>query len=584
MVWDRTEHIMGMVWDTEALIGTRLGSCVLERLIGVGGMSAVYLARQEHPHRQVAVKVVHPPATVGAEERAQFLERSRHEADAAAVLDHANIVPIYEFGENGDLAYLVMPYLAGGSLADLLSREGAFPMRQAVAYVEQMAAALDYAHAHGIVHQDVKPSNLLLHPDGRLLLADFGIARMASDSTSGAAPRQPDRSWGTPEYMAPEQITGEQITGATDTYGLGILTYTMLTGRPPFEGVSTVDVLSRQLHEAPPPLRTRRPDVPPHVEEVVSWALAKQPTDRPGSAGTFARALEEAAASAGEASMAAPQRTLGWLAAAVQPFARTITRLIFRNDAVTAAGADAAPSAQPAAGILASQRSDLPASAVPPADGQAQTWPMGAPPRTEAELDPHATRRQRNAASPSTDVSRIVVPILIGILVFLLAITRGFAQLDMPQVMPDGTETADRTPVPASNTSSSESVALTWLGVSPDHVDLDCSTNRAAEITLRNKGPERMTWRVGIAFLDGISASPDFGSLESGESVTVVVTNTSRVSAHNGVLTFKPLIGKAGRPVVVTFTTTACWLGLSSPAPNTQAFEAYLPANTRAHT
>ncbi|HEV8190948.1 MAG TPA: serine/threonine-protein kinase, partial [Ktedonobacterales bacterium] len=450
---DKAEHIMGMVWDLEALISAKLGSCTLERPIGVGGMGAVYLARQEYPHRQVAVKVVHPPATIGAEERAQFLERFRREADAAAVLDHANIVPIYEFGENGDLAYLVMPYLADGSLADLLAREGPPPLERTTSYITEAAAALDYAHAHGIIHQDVKPSNLLLHPDGRLLLADFGIAHVAGDPTGGAATRQPGRAWGTPEYMAPEQISGEQITEATDLYGLGILAYTMLTGHPPFEGASTEDVLSQQLHEAPPTLRSLRPDVPPRVEEVVNWALAKQPADRPTSAGTFARALEEAAVGEGAASAAASQRTLDRLTAGVQPFARTLTRLIFRNDAVTAPAADTAPSAQPAAGILASQRSDVPASAVQPTDGQAPTWPM-ATSRPEAEVDPGTTRRQRNAASPSTDASRILVPILIGILVFLLAVTRGFAEPNTPGLVPDGSEPANGTPVSASNTSS----------------------------------------------------------------------------------------------------------------------------------
>ncbi len=558
---------MGMVWNTDVLIGTQLGSCTLERLIGIGGMSAVYLAEQDHPHRQVAVKVVHPPQTMGAEAHAQFLARFRHEADAAAALDHANIVPIYEFGEDSALAYLVMPYLANGSLADLLAHEGAFPIRYVVNYTEQIAAALDYSHAHGIVHRDVKPSNLLLHPDGRLLLADFGVARMAKDSTGDATMRRPNIVWGTPEYMAPEQIMGEQITAATDIYELGIVAYALLTGQPPFVGESTEDVLRQQLQVPPLPVRALCPDVPARVEEVVHWALAKQPSERPASAGTFARALKEAAMES-EASVVASQRRLDRLAASVQPLARTLTRLILGSTPNPSAAprVSATSVTRPALDSSATQHPNLSASALQPTGGQSPTLPM-ARPQTVAEPDQPTTPRQRGATARSTDLSRIVLPILIAILVFLLAITRGFAKSDIPLLIL-GDEPANGTPVTAADTASGESVALTWLGVSPDHLDLDCSNNRTAEITLRNRGPEQMLWRVNIAFLDGISVSPAFGSLESGESVTIVVTNASRIFAHNNTLTLKPLLSKAGRPVVVTYTTTPCWLGMA--APNTQ--------------
>ncbi len=524
---------MGTAWDTGTLIGTRLGSCTLERLLGVGGMSAVYLAQQDHPHRQVAVKVVHPPATASPEERARFLARCQREADVAASLDHPNIVPVYEFGEDGDIAYLVMPYLADGSLADLLARQGPLPVERVADYVEQAALALDYAHAHGIVHRDVKPSNLLLHPDGRLLLADFGVAHKADDPADDAVARLPDTVWGTPEFMAPEQIAGEQITAATDIYSLGIVAYTLLTGHPPFVGESTEDILRWQLQGPPPSLRAVRPDLPPRVEEAVLQALAEQAADRYASASSFAQALK-AAAGESAASAAEPQRPWDRLAASVQPVAYTITRLIFRNDAAT-----------------------IPDAATPPEGGRGPTWPAARAPAA-SESDAHTGYPRRRAASRAPDASLILVPVLIAILVFLLAVTRGFTGSTMAPV---GGEPANSTPVAASETSSSDSVALTWLSVSPDHVDLDCSTNRAAQITLRNRGPEAMLWRTDIAFLDGISVSPDFGSLESGASVTVVVTNTSRVFAHNNTLTFKPLISKAGRPVVVTYTTTPCWLG-----------------------
>ena len=230
--------------DPATLNGTRLGSCVLEAPLGTGGMGAVYLARQERPHRKVAVKVLHQQLTSDPEAWRVFLQRFRREADATAALDHANIVPIFEFGEQQGVAYLVMPYLSDGSLAQVLDREGSLPLTRAVRYVEQIAAALDLAHRQGIVHRDVKPSNLLLHPDGRLMLADFGIARpLGGPDLIGPAPgdehedmklTRAGATMGTPEYMAPEQARGEQAGPPSDIYALGIVAYEMLSGEPPF--------------------------------------------------------------------------------------------------------------------------------------------------------------------------------------------------------------------------------------------------------------------------------------------------------------------------------------------------------------
>src|SRR5438067_12798945 len=147
--------------NAEALIGTVLGTCTLERLIGQGGMGAVFLAQQSRPRRQVAVKVLLPNAPLTATQRAAFLERFRRETDALASLEHPNIMPVHEYGEQDGLAYLVMPYVSGGTLRDELEREGPLPLKIVANYLEQMAAALDFAQEHGVIHRDIKPANIL---------------------------------------------------------------------------------------------------------------------------------------------------------------------------------------------------------------------------------------------------------------------------------------------------------------------------------------------------------------------------------------------------------------------------------------
>src|SRR5437764_6831138 len=228
--------------NAEALIGKALGTCTLQEVIGQGGMGAVFLAQQARPRRQVAVKVLLPAASLTAHQRAAFLERFRRETDAAASLEHPNIVPVHEYGEQDGLAYLVMPYISGGTLRDLMEREGALALPKVVSYLEQVAAALDFAHERGIIHRDIKPANILLTPNGRALLTDFGLVKIVSEGPEGQDVQVrltgPGAPVGTPDYMAPEQVLGEEVDGRADLYSLAVILYQMVTGIAPFQGVT----------------------------------------------------------------------------------------------------------------------------------------------------------------------------------------------------------------------------------------------------------------------------------------------------------------------------------------------------------
>ena len=285
-----------MVINKDNFIGKTLGTCILEQLVGQGGMGAVYLARQMRPSRNVAVKVLLPAASQDSTTYQEFLERFRREANLVARLEQVNIVPIYEYGEQDGIAYLVMPYLAGGSLRDVLRQRGVLSLQEAATYIDQAASALDYAHSQGVIHRDLKPANFLLAADGRLVLADFGIARMLEYSTSGKTLTSAGMIIGTPEYMAPEMASGERIDYRADIYELGIILFQMLSGQVPFTGTPPLSVVMKQIQEPLPPLRQSNPAIPTAVDAVIQKATAKRREDRYASAKEMAQAFRAAIA------------------------------------------------------------------------------------------------------------------------------------------------------------------------------------------------------------------------------------------------------------------------------------------------
>ncbi len=284
-----------MQFDDENLVGTTLGSYTLERLLGQGGMGQVYLARQAYPKRYVAVKVLYTPEHLSAQARASFYMRFRREADIIARLEHEHIIPLFEYDERDELAYLVMPYVSGGSLYDLLQRQNRLTMYQSLEYLSQAASALDYAHQQGVIHRDLKPSNFLLYPDGRLLLADFGIAYVpGGDSSNPVTPPLMGGLIGSVHYMAPELARGTSFDRRADIYSLGIVLFRMLSGDVPFKGENSVSVLWKQENASLPSLYRIDPSIPLAVDAVLHKATAKWPEERYDTAGEFVRALSVA--------------------------------------------------------------------------------------------------------------------------------------------------------------------------------------------------------------------------------------------------------------------------------------------------
>ncbi len=286
--------------DIKELIGVTLGTCTLERVIGHGGMGAVFLAQQSRPIRTVAVKVLIPSLTLDPDQQRIFLERFRREADTVAKLEHKNILPIYEYEEaivdHQRLAYLVMPFIRGGTLReriDEMKRDGTyFDLNLVASYISQVADALDYAHGLGVVHRDIKPGNLLFHLDGRLLLSDFGIVRLQA---------MPSLTYvgsflGTAEYASPEQVSGGQVDARSDIYSLGIILYELLTESLPFTGPSPFAIMTKVLSDPMPSVRDIRPDLSPAIEAVVMKSVARRPEDRYQTAAEMAAELRAAVA------------------------------------------------------------------------------------------------------------------------------------------------------------------------------------------------------------------------------------------------------------------------------------------------
>jgi len=267
----------------KGLEGAKLGRYTLLGRIAQGGMSEIYLGFDRRVRRRVAVKVLY-----GSDEA--FVRRFEREAVAIGTLSHDHILPLYDFGVQRPWYYLVMPFVEGGTLRDYLLKRQRFTVEEAGSFLYQIASALQYAHDHGVIHRDVKPSNILLRLDGHAYLVDFGLAKakMSTDALSHAG-----AMIGTPEYMAPEQSNNINDY-RSDIYSLGIILYQMLTGYVPFTGDTPVAVTLKHLQTRPTPPRQLSSDIPQSIEDTILKALAKEPDERYQQANDFSSAYRTA--------------------------------------------------------------------------------------------------------------------------------------------------------------------------------------------------------------------------------------------------------------------------------------------------
>ncbi len=382
---------------TDFPAGSQIAYYQLAEEIGRGGMAVVYRARDARLDRWVALKILSPELARDEAFRQRFIRESR----TAAAVDHPNIIPIFDAGEADGVLFIAMRYVAGQDVHSLLQRAGPLPVSRAIGIITQVAAALDAAHACGLVHRDVKPANMLLgglaeHSTGdHVYLSDFGISKAVHATSSLTLTGQ---VLGTLNYLAPEQVEGRTVNGRADGYALACAAFEMLAGSPPFRRDENLAVMWAQVSAPPPPLTQYRPDLPPAVDQVMARALAKSPADRYQACPAFAAALQQAcrAAAAGTPNGTVP----------AGPVRRGAPPTMADAPAPRGAAAiPAAPAASPkadgaGAGANAAALDAAASVAAPDATGAAAADPGAWPGRGEAGPWPPAAGAPQPASPP----------------------------------------------------------------------------------------------------------------------------------------------------------------------------------------
>ncbi len=285
-------------------VGEKLGKYEIRGTLGRGAMGVVYDGWDPLIERRVAIKTVRLPNEEDTE-AGQGLARFRREAQAAGRLQHPNIVAVYDYGETGDIAYLVMEFVDGRSLKSALDADERFPVAELVRVMQQLLQALQYSHDHGVVHRDIKPANIMLTRAGQVKVADFGVARIESSSMT-----QVGTVLGTPAYMSPEQLAGQTVDLRSDIYSAGVVLYQLLTGDRPYHGSNLTSIYHQALNSEPIPPSKLAVTVPPAFDPVVARAMAKRPQERFASSDEFAAAIRAAGEEQAPLMAAEPDATI----------------------------------------------------------------------------------------------------------------------------------------------------------------------------------------------------------------------------------------------------------------------------------
>jgi serine/threonine protein kinase len=537
------------------LVGQWLGDYQLQGVLGVGGMAEVYQARDAVLDREVAVKVL--PLALAADP--SYVERFRNEAHAVGALNHPNIVPIHHFGEQGPYLYLVMP-LMKESLRDRLQRRVPLPVEEAVQIAVQILSGLGAAHAHGVVHRDVKPENILLDENGVAKLTDFGIARRITIRRASGGPTLAGTGLpvGTPHYMAPEQLRGEDLDQRADIYALGSVLYEMLTGLPPHIADTPYEVASLVLTAPIAPPSQRNPAIWPELEQALLRSLNRKPDDRYATATSFAEALQDA--------LLAHEIELIEPASAVKS-----SYVKFRTSQPLAKSANGTSPEQGNAGANQppANTSEPPISALePPANAsEPPTIPLaGAPPAGKPPRWPPSNRPRDDGAGSGGPGRRMLVFALVAAVVLLatcgagvlglnllngvgttLGRTTATATQDDPPTetltpttdpgTPTSTLEPTRTPKPgatATRTPTPTNTPVPSLSVTPPSGTYTCGNPVDAWLTVKNSGGGTLHW-MASSNDTYVNPIPTSGDLVAGQSTTppVHVTGTTPGSSFD---------------------------------------------------
>jgi serine/threonine protein kinase len=385
--------------------GSQLAGYVIEEQVGAGGMAVVFRARDGMLGRLAALKVLSPALAADQEFRARFLRESR----AVASVEEPHIIPVYGAGEVDGVLYIATKFVPGGDLADVMERAGgALEPGRAAAFIEQVASALDAAHAAGLVHRDVKPGNILVDAvltgrgPGRgehAYLSDFGLSKRSMAASGLTAT---GTFLGTPDYCAPEQIRGLPVDGRGDQYSLACMAFALLSGSLPFRRQESMATLFAHLNDPVPPLSRYRGDLPPGTDAVLGRALAKEPRDRYGRCGEFAAALRDALAGAGRPGAAGSRAGAGLTETARVPPSSAPRASRPPHVPETALWSGTASEAAPATETFisaAAQSGPAPSGPAPFPAGQSSPW--SAPPAPPAAQQTWAAQPVPGADTPT---------------------------------------------------------------------------------------------------------------------------------------------------------------------------------------